>query len=145
MGLFDSPPARPAVVWRRWLGFAGAADVLTAALVALALFLGAWAFETRSLRLHQERLARLLEKSPRLEQVVEGLEAEGAVRLGSPRGAEQLQQQAARAATSAEEVMAKGRRWPVVRVFQVGDVVYFLFFDQSGILRDFAFGPRKTD
>ncbi len=143
MGLLTPLPTTTPPGFRRRLVFAAAALGLTMLLAWLALWLGAWAFQTRSMRLHEERLQRLLEKSPRLEQVVGGIQAEGGVLLASPGGADELRAIAGRAGGQASAVLDMGARWPVVRVFQVGDAVYFLFFDTAGVMRGFVLATRS--
>jgi hypothetical protein len=138
VGLLSPLPDTPAPGVRRRLVFAAIAAGLTVVLLGLSLWLGAWAFQTRSMRLHHERLERLLEKSPRLEQVSQGIQVEGGVLLASPAGVEELSRIAVRAGDRAADVLEMGARWPAVRVFQVGDAVYFLFFDGDGVMRGFV-------
>jgi len=37
-----------------------------------------------------------------------------------------------------QEVVAKRQKWRDLRVFGVGDMVYFLYFDDQGVLRDYV-------
>ena len=113
--------------------------VVTSLLAYVALLLGSWAFETRRFRLHEGRLARLLEQRPQADQVIRALEDEGSPRIASPRAAEELARVAGeRGAPRSEEILRKGRRWPRTEVFQAGDMVYFLYFDAAGVLRDYT-------
>ena len=110
----------------------------TAVLVAIAFFLGAWAFETRRSLTHEARLERLAARQPTLLQVVQGLTGEGAVLLAAPRGEEQLGKVAReRGRDRAKDVVSKGERWPITRVFQEGDMIYFVFCDANGVRRDY--------
>jgi hypothetical protein len=112
---------------------------VTGILVYLALGLGAWGFDYRRYSQHNGRLARLLAKQPQLAQVVAGLQDEGSRLLAAPEGEAPLRAEAARSGgAKAGEVVEKGRRWPRARVFLAGDMVYFIYFDEAGRMRDFT-------
>lgn len=116
---------------------------LTALAAYLAFLLGAFGFDTRRFAQHERRLERLRAKQPRLEQVVQGLEEEGSRLLAAPASDDELRQvAAARGGRRAAEVVAKGRRWGQTRVFLAADMVYFLYFDGEGVLRDFTCASR---
>jgi hypothetical protein len=111
----------------------------TALLVALALSLGSWGFRYRSASLHESRLARLVERQPRVEQVVASLVAEGATLLAAPAGETELRRLALEhGGARSPEILEKGRRHARTRAFRAGDAVYVLYFDADGILRDFT-------
>jgi hypothetical protein len=117
------------------------AGSLAATLLACyaALLLGSWGFETRRFAQHQDRLQRLLAQAPRLDQVVQALEDEGSPLLAAPRGEGEVRRVALeRGGLKTREVLEKGRRWPQTRVFAAGDMVYFLYFDGQGVMRDFT-------
>jgi len=123
---------------RRGLMVAGAL-LLAAVPLSLALFLGDWAYEYRSLSLHEGRLERLLQRQPALAQVEEGLKEEGTRQMAAVSGQDQLRDAAERwGGIRREEVLRKGQQWPQVRVFQAGDVVYVLYFDAGGTMKDFT-------
>lgn len=116
----------------------GGALLVTAASLGLALFLGGWGFDQRRFSLHEGRLRRLLEKEPRLEQVVAGLHAEQSPAIGMARGEAELTRLAERWGGARRTlVLEKGKRWPEVHVFEATDMLYFLYFDKDGVLRDF--------
>jgi hypothetical protein len=109
-------------------------------LFGVAFWLGASYFDLRRTGAHATRLQHLLEAAPTVEQVTEGLRLENSPLLGAPVGEEALRAAAARwGRGKQEEVVAKGRRWPKTRVFRAGDMVYFLFFDEAGVLRDYLY------
>jgi hypothetical protein len=113
---------------------------LTALFAYLAFFLGAWAFDTRRSIQHEGRLSRLLPQQPKLDQVVQGLADEGSPLIGSAESPAELERLAARwGGAKLNEVLEKGRRWPRTRVFLAGDMVYFIYFDANGVMRDFSF------
>lgn len=112
---------------------------LTALTLYLALMLGAWGFGYRRFAAHGGRLSRLLKQTPRLDQVVEGLRNDGSPLLDSPAGPEQLRDAAARwGGARRDEVVEKGARWPQTRVFLAGDMIYFIYFDTDGVMKDFT-------
>ena len=105
----------------------------------LAFLLGAWGFDTRRYSQHQRRLERLLAKQPRIEHVVRGLEDEGTRPIASPSGASELRRAAAEhGGARGAEVVEKGTRWPRTRVFVAADMIYFIYFDAEGVMRDFT-------
>ncbi len=126
---------------RRPLAWAlGVGLVAAGGLAALALTLGAWAYHHRRFTLHDGRLKRLVEQKPPLDAVTEALLKEpGGRTIAVPASAGALRELAAAwSPARADEVMAKRGQWPTVRIFGAGDMVYVLFFDQGGVLRDYV-------
>jgi hypothetical protein len=121
----------------------GGSVAATALIAGFAFFLGAWAFDTRQVLTHETRLQRLLARKPTLGQVVQGLEDEGSPLLASPVGDGELRAIATRHGSArVAEVVEKGRRWPTTRVFRAGEMVYFIYFDDAGVMRDYVRVPR---
>lgn len=117
--------------------------VVTAATLALALSLGSWAFQHRRGSLHEGRLKRLVAAKPTSAQVNEALLAEGAVPIETPATEDDLARLASRwSPRRAHDVVSRRKQWPEVRVYAHGDVVYFLFFDGSGVLKDAVYLAR---
>ncbi len=111
----------------------------TALILWAVLMLGSWGYDTRRMSIHNARLTRLVEKKPRIELVTAGLEQEGSPLVASPRGEAELRRAAAEWGDGrAAEVLAKSPRFAATRVFQAGDAIYFLYFDEGGVLRDFT-------
>jgi hypothetical protein len=116
---------------------------LTAGVAYLAFLIGAWGFNTRRYVQHDERLRKLVLATPRLDQVTQALEDEGSPLVASPASPRELGDVAAKWAGDKErEVAEKGKRWGTTRVFVAGDMVYFLFFDREGVLRDYSYVSR---
>jgi hypothetical protein len=117
-----------------------AASLLLTLLAGYAAFmLGGWAFDTRRFVQHQGRLQRLLAQAPRLDQVVAALENEKSPLLAAPRDEGELRRRASEwGKGKSGEILEKGRRWPQTRVFAAGDMIYFLYFDGEGVMRDFT-------
>ncbi len=112
---------------------------VTGLLVTLALLLGNAGFNARRFTQHESRLKKLLPQQPTLEQVVRGLIDEGTPLLASAATAEELRRLAQeRGQARQAEIMDKGQRFPQVRVFLAGDMIYFIYFDAGGVMRDFT-------
>ena len=116
---------------------------VTAATLGLAFSLGSWGYQHRRGSLHEGRLKRLVAAKPTSAQVNEGLLAEGAVPVEAPATEADLARLASRwNPRRADEVVGRRKQWPEVRVYAHGDVVYFLFFDGSGVLKDSVYLAR---
>ncbi|HLA76154.1 MAG TPA: hypothetical protein VJU18_01110 [Vicinamibacteria bacterium] len=111
----------------------------TGFLVMLALLLGNAGFNARRFTQHENRLKKLLPHEPTLQQIVKGLHDEGTPLLASASNGEDLRRLAQeRGRLRQAEIIEKGRRYPEVRVFLAGDMIYFIYFDAGGIMKDFA-------
>ncbi len=125
----------------------GVAALITVGGIVGALWLGAWAFETRSQLIHQRRLDNLLTHAPTLEQVDEALRNEGALPLGTADDAASLGALAERhAGAQAAGVVAAGRSHARTRAYAVADRIYFVHCDARGVMRAFSLvGRRRGD
>jgi hypothetical protein len=131
----ESPPENAG----RRIWIVAASVAATAVLAGFAFFLGAWAFDTRRVLSHETRLQRLVAQKPTLGQVLQGLEDEGSPLLASPASDDELRAVAdLHGRTRVAEIVEKGRRWPTKRVFRAGDMVYFIYFDDAGVMRDYV-------
>jgi hypothetical protein len=138
----DELPAPAGAPRKRLVPLAGGL-VVTVLLATLAFWLGAWGFDTRRFTQHEGRLSRLLQRQPRLQPVVQALEDEGARLLAAPSDERELAEVAARhGGPRSAEILEKGRRWPTTRVFAASDMIYVLFFDEAGVMRDFTLVSR---
>jgi hypothetical protein len=116
---------------------------VTGLLLTLSLSLGSWGYRHRQASLHAGRLQRLKELHPTAARVQAGLEAEGARLAGQSSTPAELLLLARRWAPSAPDlVLAKGRPAARTRVFLVGEMVYFLFFDADDRLIDYVNAER---
>jgi hypothetical protein len=123
---------------QRVVVIAGSVTV-TAGLAWLAFLLGAWGFGTRNYVQHEQRLRNMVGKKPSLDQVTRGLADEGAPLVAAPASeAERERLARERGGARAAEIMEKGRRFPLVRVFRADSMLYFLYFDGNGTLRDYV-------
>jgi hypothetical protein len=113
--------------------------VIAVAIATTALFLGAWAFGYKRYSAHQTRLEHLVAHRPTLPQVVQALEAEGSPLVAAPANEDELRRVAMeRGRDKAAEILAKGRRWPQTRIFVATDMVYFIYFDENDVMKDFS-------
>lgn len=120
-----------------------AAVAITAGVAYLAFLLGAWGFNTRRYSQHERRMQKVLLATPRMDQVVRGLEDEGSRLIAAASGRDELRALATRyAGAQAAAVVEKGSAWPQTRVFAAGDMFYFVFFDEAGVMRGFALATR---
>lgn len=112
---------------------------LAAAGLVIALLLGIYGYQVRRMSLHEARLQGVLDQEPTLYQVVEGLK-EKAPLITSPEEEEELAQWVSEFGDQKrDEILTKGRTWPIVRIFDAGDMIYFIYFDEDEIMRDFVY------
>ena len=103
-----------------------------------ALSLGAFGYQIRRHILHEGRLEKLLAKEPTVYQVTEGLR-EKAPLMASPEDDVELDRLASRWPARRDVILEKGNHWPLTRVHDGGDMIYFIYFDAEGIMRDFVY------
>jgi hypothetical protein len=116
-----------------------AAVAATGVVLAAALLLGAWGFNFRRHTQHEARLFRLLPLKPTLARVDAALAAEGTALLAAPASFEALAREASTWGKARhDQILAKARLWRSTRVYLAGDMVYFLYFDEEAVLRDFV-------
>ncbi len=122
---------------RFWI-LAGALAVTLGAL-AIAFWLGSASFDARRYSQHYGRLAKVMREKPSAERLTLGLAAEGTALLVTAVTAEDKQQAAAaRGGARLAEIREKAVSYPELRVYQAGDMHYFVFFDAGGVMRDFV-------
>jgi hypothetical protein len=122
---------------RLWILFG--AFVVSATSLGVALMLGSWTFEYRRHSQHATRLERVMEHEPTMVRLTEGLANEGTTILAAPETAEDLQVAIdTHGGAIAETIRQKARRWPRLRVYRTVDMIYFIFFDDDDVMRDFA-------
>ena len=103
------------------------------------LWIGSWAYDTRRMTLHEARLRKVLAQAPTADRLSRGLTAEGSPLLVvATNPGEVTKAVTAWGGARKEEILAKAKRFPAMRVHQAGDVAYFLFFDESGVLKDYV-------
>ena len=122
---------------RFWI-MAGALAVTLGAL-ALALLLGSASFDFRRYTVHRQRMQKVLREQPTADRLTRGLADEGTVLLAVLRSREDVGREAsARGGKNAAEVREKAARHAETRVYQASDMLYFVYFDADGVMRDFT-------
>ncbi len=122
---------------RFWI-LAGAA-VVTIAARALAMHLGSASFDFRRYTQHQRRLAKVMREQPTADRLTRGLADEGTVLIAVATTPQDVEREAsARGGKKAAEIRDKGARNAETRVYQTADMLYFIYFDKAGVMRDFT-------
>ena len=122
---------------RFWI-FAGAAAITLGAL-ALAMLLGSASFDFRRYSQHQGRLQKVMREQPTADRLTRGFADEGTVLLAVAATRDELEREAsARGGRKAAEIREKGGRHAETRVYQTADMLYFIYFDAAGVMRDFT-------
>jgi hypothetical protein len=122
---------------RIWI-FAGAFTA-TAVTLALALVLGSWGFDYRRFNQHEGRLRRVMQQQPTIDRLTAGLEDEGTTVLSAPQTSEEAERAIVEhGGARTGEIRDKARRWGHLRVFHAADMIYFVFYDDDGVMRDFT-------
>src|SRR3989304_2759108 len=94
--------------------------------LVIALYLGVFGYDVRRMTLHEAPLhGGLREKAPL---------------VASPQSEEELEEWLAKwGDQKKDEILQKGRQWPITRIFDAGDMIYFIFFDEKEIMRGFVY------
>ncbi len=122
---------------RFWI-LAGALAVTVGAL-AIAFWLGTASFDVRRYSQHNGRLAKVMREKPTADRLTRGLAAEGTMLLATASTAEDREKAAVtRGGARLAEIREKAARHAELRVYEAGDMLYFIFFDAEGVMRDFT-------
>ena len=122
---------------RLWI-VVGALAVTLGAL-SLAMLLGSASFDFRRYTQHEDRLRRVMREEPTADRLTRGLQEEGAPLVAAPKSREEAERvAAARGGVKVAEVRTKAARYPQMRVYQASDMLYFVYFDEAGVMRDFT-------
>ena len=122
---------------RFWI--AALALLVTLGALALAMLLGSASFDFRRYTVHRQRLQKVLREQPSADRLTRGLADEGTLLLAVLNGAVDVEREAAtRGGAMAAEIREKAGRYPQTRVYQAGDMLYFVYFDAAGLMRDFT-------
>jgi hypothetical protein len=121
---------------RFWI-LAGALGV-TVFTLSIAFWLGSASFDARRYSQHNGRLAKVMRERPSADRLTRGLEAEGTPLVVTATSSSDKEQALARGGARVGEIREKARRYPELRVYLAGDMFYFVFFDQDGVMRDFT-------
>ena len=98
---------------------------------------GCEAYHQYEIERHRGTLQKLLERTPTVAQV----EAElglAPYRVARPSDAKELAGIWTNPLNSPEEVEEKVGKWPETRIYLKSPMVYFVYFDTEGLMRDFS-------
>ena len=130
---------------RRRMIFIGASALVAIAGLATALVLGTLGYDVRRSNMHEARLKGILVQTPTVYQVTEGLK-EKAPLVSIVETPADLEEALDRWAGERRSVIAeKAARFPQLRIFAAGDMMYFIFFDDGNIMRDFVYVSAKGE
>jgi hypothetical protein len=117
----------------------GIALGITVVGLGLALLLGHLGYDIRREAMHNARLEGILVQTPTVYQVTEGLKEKAplAAIVASPGDLDEAVHRWGR--DKAEEIRDKATSWPQLRVYAAGDMMYFIYFDDRDIMRDYVF------
>jgi hypothetical protein len=122
---------------RFWM-LAGALAVTLAAL-SLAMLLGSASFDYRRFSQHEGRLRRVMREAPTADRLTQGLHDEGTTLLAAPRGAAEIDRVISEhGGQKSAELRRKASRYPQLRLYRAADMLYFVYFDSDGVMRDFT-------
>jgi len=122
---------------RFWIALGALAVTLSS--LTLAMLLGSASFDFRRYTVHERRMQKVLREQPTADRLTRGLADEGTAQLGVARTREEVEREAsARGGKKAAEIREKGARHAETRVYQAGDMLYFVYFDADGVMRDFT-------
>ena len=117
----------------------GVAAAVAIAGLGTALYLGKLGYDVRRKNLHDTRLRRILVQTPTVYQVTEGLK-EKAPLVAIVESDEDLERAVSTwASDRVEDIMGKARQWPQLRLYAAGDMIYFIYFDETNIMRDYVY------
>jgi hypothetical protein len=91
----------------------------------------------RELARHRKVLAKLLEQNPTAAAVDDALGAKPA-QVAAPADASEVAATWTNPLNSRDEVLEKMRRWPETRIYDKTSVVYLVYVDADGRMRDFT-------
>jgi len=125
-------PKRRAIV----LGFAAA---VTISGLGAALYVGKLGYNVRRNNMHDARLKHILVQTPTVYQVTEGLKEKAPLALVVEGRVDLEQALSDWGADKADEIRDKAGEWPQLRVYAAGDMMYFIYFDEGNVMRDYVY------
>ena len=115
------------------------AATITAGGLSIALLLGTYGYDFRRSNMHNARLKGILMQTPTIYQVTEGLK-EKAPLAEVVESKEQLDEAVARwGKDKGPQIREKAGSWRYLRIYSAGDMMYFIFFDDRKIMRDYIY------
>ena len=129
----DGPrPKRRAIIM-------GVAATVTVTGLGVALYVGKLGYDVRRNNLHDSRLKHILVQTPTVYQVTEGLKEKAPLVLVVEDGVDLEEAMNRWGGEKTREIRDKAVEWPQLRVYAAGDMMYFVFFDEADIMRDYVY------
>lgn len=121
------------------MAFTVIASLVAISGLVIALVLGTIGYDIRRTNMHEARLKGVLVQTPTVYQVTEGLK-EKAPLVAIVESPEELEEALDRWAGSERgSIEEKAKRYPQLRIYAAGDMMYFIFFDSEHIMRDYVY------
>jgi hypothetical protein len=112
---------------------------VTLAALSLAMLLGSASFDFRRYTQHEGRLRNVMREAPTVDRLTQGLQDEGTPLVAAPATREETARVVAEhGGVKKVEIRAKTARYAQTRVYRASDMLYFIYFDEQGIMRDFT-------
>jgi hypothetical protein len=124
---------------RKRMALTIAASLVAIGGLVMALVLGTLGYNIRRSNMHEARLKGILVQTPTVYQVTEGLK-EKAPLVQIVESQEDLEEALDRwAGSKGSAIREKAGRFPQLRIYDAGDMMYFIFFDEKHIMRDYVY------
>lgn len=124
---------------RKRIALTVAASVVAIGGLVTALVLGTIGYDIRRSNMHEARLKGILVQTPTVYQVTEGLK-EKAPLVQIIESPEELEEALERwAGSKRSQIQEKANRYPQLRIYAAGDMMYFIYFDAEHIMRDYVY------
>lgn len=102
-----------------------------------ALFVGAQQYQRQELEQHRQYLRVLLARNPSVAQVETAIGDEP-LRVAMPTDAASISRVWTDPRNDPTEIEAKVRKWPQTRIYRKSPMIYLIYFDSQGVMRDFS-------
>ena len=101
------------------------------------LLLGKFAYDIRRASLHDARLKGILRQNATIYQVTVGLRQKAPLVQVVQNRTDLISMIERWGQERRNDILQKAILWPQVRIFAESDMVYFIYFDKGGIMRDY--------
>jgi len=101
------------------------------------LFVGAQRYQRQEFDEHRRYLQALLAKNPSVAQVETAI-GEEPIRVVTPADATAISHVWTDSRNDPAEIEAKVSKWLETRVYRKSPMLYFIYFDSQGVMRDFS-------
>lgn len=124
---------------KRRAAIMGVAATVTITGLGAALYVGKLGYDVRRNNLHDARLKNILVQTPTVYQVTEGLKEKAPLVLVVEDGRDLDEATERWGGAKSSEIRNKAVEWPQLRVYAAGDMIYFVYFDEADVMRDYVY------